>query len=406
MKKDNIKSTHFKRKNHERTNRKIKANVLKIALFIILICLVKNLVVAKINQAKYKTAITEEEQKIEDREQAKAEVDVAKKVLSLRTDKAKRLVDNINNEIEFITLTEDGTDTVKHSRLSKDAGWLDKTFKNSKVSITFDYSAIFSIATKNIEIYISDGIVYINYNTDDIKVKSIETSNAVTESGHGWFGKKYSNQEVLSIVEIAKDKIYKELNTDNKRKEQSIVNLDKYFQDMASKVGVDKVVINGKKEINNTYNFIDNGTIKYNHGDKPLNNVKYIVIHSTAFKDKSALEFYNTYNRSEISRKANTHFFVDDENVVQMLPTNLQSWNCGTKKEPLIPCNNANSISIEICEFNDSDKQEKAINNCVKFVQEVLKVEFPDAEIVMHREVVGTKCPSVLTDEEFDKLFR
>jgi hypothetical protein len=329
---------------------------------------------------------------------------VAKKVLEIRTSKAERLVSNINNEIEYMTLTETGTDTVSHSRLDKDAGWLDKTFKKSKVSITFDYKAIFSIPTKDIETYISNGIVYINYNTEDIKVKSIETSNAITKTKSGWFGKKYSNQEVLSIVDIAKDKIYEELNTDDKRKLQSVENLDKYFKDMASKVGVDKLVVNGNDEVNNTYNFINNGTIKYNHGNKSLNNVKYIVIHSTAVKDKTALEFYNTYNSSELDRKANTHFFIDDENVVQMLPTNIQSWNCGCKS-PKIDCTNENSISLEIVEFTDKVRQQKAIENASKFVNEVLADQFVGAKIVMHRDIKATDCPSILSDDEFNEYF-
>lgn len=389
--------------NYNHSKRKNDSKILKIIFIITLIYLVFTIIKIN-NKQEYNTAITQQEKEIEKEEQMKAEVDVAKKVLEARTDKAQRLVNEISNEIEFITMTESGSNSVSHSRQSGDAGWLTKKLKDSKISIKFDYDAIFSIQSSDVEMYVSNGIAYINYDLNDILVKSIEISNAIAETDRSLFGKKYSNQETLSIVEIAKERLYDELNSEN-NKQQSSDNLNDYFKDMATKIGLNDLIVNGNTIIRNqTYNFSYN-EIQYNHGNKPLNDVEYIVIHSTAVKDKTAFEFYNTYNSMELERKANAHFFVDDSNIVQMLPTNIQSWACGCDN-PKINCTNANSINIEICEFEDKERQQQAIENTSNFVKEVIMKEFPNAKIVKHRDIKATDCPSILTDEEFEEYFK
>ena len=62
-------------------------------------------------------------------------------------------------------------------------------------------------------------------------------------------------------------------------------------------------------------------------------------------------------------------------------------------------------MSLEICQFHDETLQQKSIDNAADFVKK-LKVIYPDAKVVMHREISQTNCPEILTDEEFEELFR
>ena len=135
-----------------------------------------------------------------------------------------------------------------------------------------------------------------------------------------------------------------------------------------------------------------------------MSSVDYIVIHSTGVKDVDAQGFYDRFNM-ETERKASAHFVIDDKEVIQCLPTNMVAWAVGKKEDAKIPCYNTNSISVEICEFNEPIKQQQAIDNAIDFVNNVLEPQF-DAEIVPHSSVKATLCPSIMTDEEFDNYFK
>lgn len=403
-------SNHFKRQN-DRGN--TLSQFLILGMIGLLMYFVIDVVTAKITkineQAKtdytYEDTVKQIEAKIIEEERLKAEANITKTILDIKASKAERFISEINNEIEYITLSECGTYKINHSRIGNDAGWWKKTFKESNIEVNFDYVAIFSISTKDIDMYINNGAVYIDYDPNIIDVKSIEVSNIITKSTKDWFGKKYSNQEVLALVEIAKEEIYEQLNNDINLKKKSCENLNKYFMSIGEKLELDELFINNETIIEKKYNFIDLGTIKYNHPNEALNDIFYIVIHSTACKDITALQFYNNLNSHKQKRSASAHYFIDDENVVEAIGTNLVAWHCGTEK-PNIPCTNYNSLGVEICEFTNEEKQQKAIDNAVSFVNEVLLKEFPNAKVVMHRDIKPTLCPSILSDEEFQRLFR
>lgn len=403
-------SNHFKRKN-DRGN--TLSQLLILGMIALLMYFVIDIVTTRIIKAnelakkdfKYEETVEQIEAKIIEEERLKAEANITQAILEIKASKAERFISEINNEIEYITLSECGTYKINHSRLESDAGWWKKTFKESNIEVNFDYVAIFSISTKDIDMYMNSGAVYIDYDPNIIDVRSIEVSNITTKSSKDWFGKKYSNQEVLALVEIAKEEIYEQLNNDTTLKAKSCENLNNYFTSIANKIELDELFINNEAIIEKKYNFIDLGTIRYNHPNEALDDVFYIVIHSTACKDVTALQFYNNLNTYKQKRSASAHYFIDDENVVEAIGTNLVAWHCGTEK-PKIPCTNYNSLGIEICEFTNEDKQQKAIENTVSFVNEVLLKEFPNAKIVMHRDIKPTLCPSILSDAEFERLFR
>lgn len=400
-------ASYFKRRQHKNTKANKRNNLIIFVMVVILGYFIFNIYNNTKTDFSHKEMIAQAKQIKEKQEKLvvlREKANLTKALLEDNVVNAERFVTEVNNEIEYITLTETGTKSITNSRTTKDAGWWTKTFKESKVEVNFDYKAIFSISTKDIKISTNNGVVHIDYDPNVIAVKSIEASNLSTDSKKDLFGKKYSNQEVLSIEELAKEDIYKELNKDPELKDKSCKNLNNYFTDLAKKMKVNNLIINSKELIKKPYTFVDNGTIKYNQPNKPLNNVDYIVIHSTGCKNITAMQFYNNLNSRVQKREASAHFFIDDQNVVQAIATNLQSWSVGCK-EPKIPCTNENSISVEITEFTDPEKQQLAIDNAVSFVKNVLVKQFPDAQIVAHRMISRTLCPSVLTDEQFKEYF-
>ena len=50
--------------------------------------------------------------------------------------------------------------------------------------------------------------------------------------------------------------------------------------------------------------------------------------------------------------------------------------------------------------------RQKAIDNAVEFVKNVLEPQFDEVEIVKHRDVKATQCISIMTDKEFDNYFK
>lgn len=398
---ERISKTHFKRQNNKNTKQK----VVILILLIILTLLVKNYLD---NHKSEKAFATNFISQVEDHAlktaTAKAEADITKAVLEVRASKSKRFVTEVNNEIEYLLLTEDGDYNISHAR-NGNSGFFKKTFANSKLSVSFHYSAIFCIKTKDLIIYQDDNKVHIEYDPTNIYVKSIEVSEGYAKSKKSWFGKEYSNQEVVSLLEIAKDEIRSQLEIDDKLKTEASNNLESYFESLGKELDIDGLYINNNMVLERTYNFLTPGTVKYNHSWASLEKVEYIVIHSTGVQNVSALKFYDNLNSCVQKREASAHYYADYENVVETVNPSYQAWHCFSEK-PKIPATNQNSVSIEICQYDDADKQEKSIQNTVKFVKEVLQVKYPEAKIVMHREIKATQCPSVLSDERFDELFR
>jgi N-acetylmuramoyl-L-alanine amidase len=400
-------STHFKRQSNKSTHRRLLSKVIIIVMLIILGCLIKNLLSNKVNANDTQTKtenLTKVEAKVVEQEKLKAEANITKAVLDVRASKSKRFVEEINNEIEYITLSESGKHSISHSRLNEDTGKIKKFFKKSNIEVNFDYTGIFSIPTSDIFMYVDDGAVHIEYDPDKIIVKSVETSNVTTQSDKALFGKEYSNQEVLSLLEIAKDDISKQLKNDSNLKTQSINNLNVYFTKVAKKLEIEELVINDETVIEPSYQFINNGTIAHNQPNEALNSAEFIIIHSTACSDITALQFYDTLNNAPTQRGTSCHFYIDDVNVVQAIATNLKSYNCGVNNDSGI--DNNNSLSLEICEFTDPERQQKAIENASDFVKNVLLKEFPNCAVVAHRDAKATQCPRILSDEQFNQYFK
>ncbi|QZA70014.1 lysin [Bacillus phage 043JT007] len=115
---------------------------------------------------------------------------------------------------------------------------------------------------------------------------------------------------------------------------------------------------------------------------------EYIVIHETANTAATAdADSHANLQRNGNSRAASWHYTVDDKEVVQSFPDNVQCWHAGGSY-------NRNSIGIEIC-VNSGSNFKQAVKNAAELTKSLMnKYGIPKSHVITHREASGWKdCP-------------
>jgi N-acetyl-anhydromuramyl-L-alanine amidase AmpD len=109
--------------------------------------------------------------------------------------------------------------------------------------------------------------------------------------------------------------------------------------------------------------------------------VKGIMVHSTATPGVMAAEWYDRWNKPNISKCV--HAFLDDEYVYQYLPWNHRAWHAGGAA-------NGTHVAFEICEpenLNDKEYFNKAYANAVELcVMLCKKFNLDENDIIDHSE--------------------
>lgn len=123
---------------------------------------------------------------------------------------------------------------------------------------------------------------------------------------------------------------------------------------------------------------------------------KYVTIHNTANPNATALN-HASYIKTQAcaDRLASWHFSVDHLDIAyQHLPLNENAWHCtdGTNGT-----GNRQSIGIEICEFTDKKKQDKAIDNGAWLCAKLLKdYSLSISRVKQHNHWYNKNCPRVI----------
>lgn len=145
------------------------------------------------------------------------------------------------------------------------------------------------------------------------------------------------------------------------------------------------------KDITNT-----NKTISNNR------KIEYLVLHyvgAVSTARNNASYFKNTY------RGASAHYFVDDNEVVQVVEDKDIAWHCGNDVY-YSSARNSNSLSIEMCCYKmsngnlnvSSDTEARAIELSKELIK---KYNIPIENVVRHYDVTHKNCPApFVTDEE------
>lgn len=139
-----------------------------------------------------------------------------------------------------------------------------------------------------------------------------------------------------------------------------------------------------------------------NFTESTSKNNKYIVLHYTANNGDTALNnakyFYDTY------RGASAHYFVDENEIVQVVSDKNVAWHCGSTSYVHSECRNTNSIGIEMCSRQYSDGtyyiKDEVRERSLELVHYLMdKYDIPLTNVIRHYDVTGKICPAPFVND-------
>lgn len=120
--------------------------------------------------------------------------------------------------------------------------------------------------------------------------------------------------------------------------------------------------------------------------------VKFIVIHDTGVPGQSAKNnadyFENTY------RGASAHYFVDENEIIEVVAPGKKGWHVGDDKDDSDGINNGNTVGIELCAEKDGAFHVNTISNTAWLTQKLMRdFNVPAKKVVRHYDASGKNCP-------------
>lgn len=128
---------------------------------------------------------------------------------------------------------------------------------------------------------------------------------------------------------------------------------------------------------------------KYGSFMKPT----HLVIHNTA-NSASARNEANYLHSSSNTSSTSYHYVVDEQEIIQVLPNNINGWHAGDGSST--NSFNRNSIGIEIAKSMSTDNtiKDAAIYQSALLVVFLLKeLNIPFSNIVTHQSITNKNCP-------------
>lgn len=141
--------------------------------------------------------------------------------------------------------------------------------------------------------------------------------------------------------------------------------------------------------------------IDKNYSSRKNQEIKYIVIHDTANKRKGANAYNHYLYFGSAHRNSSAHFFVDDCNILQILPIGYAAWHVGDGKRGIIT--NENSIGVEMCINEDSDRN-MTKNNMIRLIHYLLLMcKLPATSVVRHFDASDKICPGSMSQNNWQE---
>jgi N-acetylmuramoyl-L-alanine amidase len=132
--------------------------------------------------------------------------------------------------------------------------------------------------------------------------------------------------------------------------------------------------------------------IKYNYSNRNSKKIEYIVIHDTGNPRKTANADAHFRYFNQKGRNASAHYFVDSEEILQLIPDYYSAWHCGDGRGKY-GIYNYNSIGIELCINADGD-WEKTKRQAIVLIRELLlKHNLDKARVIRHFDASKKICP-------------
>jgi len=146
--------------------------------------------------------------------------------------------------------------------------------------------------------------------------------------------------------------------------------------------------------------------ITINRPFRKLVQLKGIIIHWTANvgSKADAQAHYRYFSKNKVN--ASAHYFVDDHEVVQLIPDDEVAWHIGDKqrfdnlpyRNALVPKGqNPNDffIGIEMCVYKEANQQ-KVLENTIELVKNLLsKHKLTTDQVYRHYDMTGKDCPKM-----------
>ena len=145
----------------------------------------------------------------------------------------------------------------------------------------------------------------------------------------------------------------------------------------------------------------------YNYDTKKrsLRKLEAICIHYTSNDGDSAYNNARYFHNNIVG--ASAHFFVDREGIIyRSVHINKTAWAVESKGMKLKGIwNNANTVSIELCDFNKnkeiSAEQMAALKWLIKKIKRHVRLHAgKNLALIRHYDVCGKACPANLVDEK------
>ena len=129
---------------------------------------------------------------------------------------------------------------------------------------------------------------------------------------------------------------------------------------------------------------------------RPLSAIKFIVIHYTGNYSKGADAMAHFRYLQGATRYGSAHYFVDDEQIIQVIGDSRVAWSVGDNQghgRYLNGCTNYNSVSIEMCVNKDADL-DKTYKNVLELTKNLMKrFNVPESRVCRHYDVSRKDCP-------------
>jgi hypothetical protein len=138
----------------------------------------------------------------------------------------------------------------------------------------------------------------------------------------------------------------------------------------------------------------------YNFSSRNGQSIKYIVLHFTGNQNDTALN--NASYFGSCNRDASAHYFIDNDNIVQVVDDINASWNCGDGNGKY-GITNQNSIAIEMCGTN-GDISNETESNTIELVKYLMdKYSIDTDHVVRHYDASRKICPSPWSSDNWVK---
>lgn len=114
-----------------------------------------------------------------------------------------------------------------------------------------------------------------------------------------------------------------------------------------------------------------------------------VTVHNTANPNSTARN-NRDYFSSHKDARASTHYVVDDVEIIRCIPEDEVSWHAGSVA-------NGSSVSLEVCEFTDPVRQQRANEKAADLLADILtRRGWGIEQIRTHQYWTGKDCPRKL----------